>query len=49
MQLLDLKPGGELSPSDAQLRAIINAMAALVWTARADGSGVDFVNKRLLD
>ena len=49
MQLLDLKPGGELSPSDAQLRAIINAMAALVWTARADGSGVDFVNKRLVD
>mgnify|MGYP006170912059 CR=1 FL=1 len=49
MQLLDLKPGGEPSPSDAQLRAIINAMAALVWTARADGSGVDFVNTRLLD
>ena len=49
MQGLDPKTEDESSPSDAQLRAIVNTVPALVWTARADGSGVDFVNKRFLD
>ena len=49
MQQLDLKTDGESTPSDAQLRAIVNSAPAHVWTGRADGSGVDFVNKRFID
>lgn len=49
MQPLNLKIEGESSPPDAQVRVIVNSVAAQVWTGRADGSGVDFVNKRFLD
>ena len=37
------------SPSDAELRAIVDTVPVHVWTARADGSGVDFINRRFLD
>jgi len=47
MQLLASE--GELSPTDAQLRAIMNTLPALVWTGRADDSGVGFVNRQFVD
>jgi PAS domain S-box-containing protein len=49
MQQLDLKTDGKSSPSYAQLCTIVNSAPAHVWTGRADGSGVDFVNKRFTD
>src|SRR5688500_20286394 len=49
MQLLDLIPDGDVSPSEAQFRSLIDALPALVWTGRADGSGVNFVNRQFLD
>jgi PAS domain S-box-containing protein len=49
MQLLDLIPDGDVSPSEAQFRSLVDALPALVWTGRADGSGVNFVNRQFLD
>jgi PAS domain S-box-containing protein len=49
MQELNVETEADRSPSDAQLRAIVDTVPVHVWTARADGSGVDFVNRRFLD
>jgi PAS domain S-box-containing protein len=46
---LVLETEADRSSSDAQLRAIVDTVPVHVWTARADGSGVDFVNRRFLD
>lgn len=34
---------------EVDLHAIVSTMPAQVWTGRADGSGVDFINQRFLD
>jgi PAS domain S-box-containing protein len=49
MQPPDLMPEGELSPSDRELRGLVHTLPALVCRGRADGGGVDFVNKRFID
>jgi PAS domain-containing protein len=49
MQELNVETEADRSPSDAELRAIVDTVPVHVWTARADGSAVDFVNRRLLD
>ena len=49
MQELNVETEADRSPSDAWLRAIVDTVPVHVWTARADGSGVDFVNRRFLD
>ena len=49
MQPPDLMPEGELNPSDSELRALVHTLPALVCRGRADGGGVDFVNKGFID
>jgi PAS domain S-box-containing protein len=49
MQVLDFTPEDERRPSIEQLQAIVNTLPALIWTGRADGSGVDFVNRQFVD
>jgi PAS domain S-box-containing protein len=49
MQPPDLMPEGELNPSESELRALVHTLPALVCRGRADGGGVDFVNKGFID
>jgi PAS domain S-box-containing protein len=49
MQPPNLMPERELNPSDSELRALVHTLPVLVSKGRADGGGVDFVNKRFID
>lgn len=49
MQLRAFTSHGDLGPSVEQLQAIVNTLPALIWTGRADGSGVDVANRLFLN